>query len=224
MARASIGFTVAAAFLLCVGLLGRYSGWWDRGQGPTRDFVADVVAPEIASSDAEEEGLKGDPDGSNPVHSNPEPPTPAVLITPPPTPVELDSTLEPTIYGLPAAFMELVQLLVTETNNGNHAAAALVALDAIEISREFPEKHEFLHQMAGLNYEQAGIIDFAVEQYRLALALNPDQRSSYEGLRRLDSEFRSSHPPLPDPVKAKPKPASLQSGSSGSGMKAPPGQ
>ncbi|MFT6276330.1 MAG: hypothetical protein ACJAZ0_002436 [Halioglobus sp.] len=103
----------------------------------------------------------------------------------------------------PAESLELIKISIADTIAKNYTNAALAMLDAIELSSDNPEKHVYLHQLAGWNYEQAGLVDFAIEQYRLAIAINPVERSSNEGLRRLDSEFRASHDPLSDPTPAK---------------------
>jgi tetratricopeptide (TPR) repeat protein len=105
---------------------------------------------------------------------------------------------------LPGELRELLELAVVETIRGNYTNAALVALDAIELSDKYPSKREYLHQLAGWNYEQAGSFDFAMEQYRLALAINPTQRNAYSGLRRLDAKFGEDHPPLPTVTSVKP--------------------
>lgn len=103
----------------------------------------------------------------------------------------------------PVAFPdELRDMLVAYFNaqkQGNYEFAALVALDAIEISDDRPKLKVVLHAGAGQSYEKLGFIEMAIEQYQFALVINPEHRLSYISMRRLDPEFAASHPDLPKP-------------------------
>lgn len=102
---------------------------------------------------------------------------------------------------LPPELQEMVEVIFVAFYQGNHEYAALVALDALELSDAYPNVMLMLHTTIGVNYEKLGYIDMAIEQYQQALALLPDHRNSYNALRRLDPQFAANNPELPKEVK-----------------------
>lgn len=104
---------------------------------------------------------------------------------------------------LPPALLNLMQAAFVEFYRGNVEYAAMLSQDALEISDDYPAVKPTLYGMIGYSYEKLGYNDMAVEQYRAALAIYPLQRTSYDGMRRLDPEFADTHPKLPIGTKAK---------------------
>jgi hypothetical protein len=104
---------------------------------------------------------------------------------------------------MPIELREMTMAYFMAYRQGNYEFAALIALDAIEISDDYPAIKIMMHTGAGLNYEKLRFIEMAIEQYQLALAMNPEHRPSYTALRRLDPEFAASHPELPKPERKK---------------------
>ena len=114
--------------------------------------------------------------------------------------LELEPDYEAQLRGedLPPALLNLFEAAFVEFYRGNTEYAAMLALDALEISDDYPVvKKPRLHGIVGHSYELLGYFDMAIEHYRAALAIYPLQRTSYDGMRRLDAEFARTHPELP---------------------------
>lgn len=105
---------------------------------------------------------------------------------------------------IPIELREMIRDAFTAYRQGNYDFAALIALDAVEISNDYPQIKTLMLNGAGLNYEKLGFIEMAIEQYQLALEVTPKYRPSYNALRRLDPAFAASHPELPKPEHKKP--------------------
>jgi tetratricopeptide (TPR) repeat protein len=105
---------------------------------------------------------------------------------------------------IPIELREMIRDSFIAYRQGNYDFAALIALDAIEISDDYPPIKTLMHYGAGLNYEKLEFIEMAIEQYQLALAITPEHRPSHKALRRLDPVFAVSHPELPKPERKKP--------------------
>ncbi len=80
-----------------------------------------------------------------------------------------------------------------EVAAGNYDYAALIALDAEELSADYPQVQLLLLSSIARNYENLGYLDMATEQYRRVLAIDPGHAPSYNALRRLDPEFDATH-------------------------------
>jgi hypothetical protein len=105
---------------------------------------------------------------------------------------------------MPIELREMTMAYFMAYRQGNYEFAALIALDAIEISDDYPAIKIMMHTGAGLNYEKLRFIEMAIEQHQLALIITPEHRPSYTALRRLDPEFAATHPELPKPERKKP--------------------
>ena len=105
---------------------------------------------------------------------------------------------------MPIELREMTMAYFMAYSQGNYEFAALIALDAIEISDDYPAIKTLMHMGAGQNYEKLRFIEMAIEQYQLALITTPEHRPSYTALRRLDPEFAATHPELPTPERNKP--------------------
>ena len=112
-----------------------------------------------------------------------------------PAPLDYETQLRG--EDLPPQLLELLQSAYIENALGNFDQSALTALDALEISDQYPLVKPMIYGVIGANYEQLGYLDMAMEQYRKALALHPTQRTSYDAMRRLNPDFAKNHPPLP---------------------------
>ena len=97
---------------------------------------------------------------------------------------------------LPPALLDLIQSAYIEFARGNLEYAAMLAQEAVALSDGHPVVKPILYGMIGYAYERLGYIDMAVEHYRLALAIHPLQRNSYNGMRRLDPQFAATRPEL----------------------------
>jgi tetratricopeptide (TPR) repeat protein len=104
---------------------------------------------------------------------------------------------------LPSELREMIGTYFIAYRQGNYDFAALVALDAIELSDDYPKIKILMHAGAGQCYEKLHFIEMAIEQYQQALVIDPKHRPSYMALRRLDPEFAASHPELPKPERKK---------------------
>jgi len=131
-------------------------------------------------------------------------PPPVAASSPPnsPSPVDFEKVLS--TEDLSPELIALIQTAYVEFTRGNIDHAALIALDAMELSENKPRVRLTLHYMIGYSYENLGYIDMAREQYQMALAIYPKHRPSYASMRRLDPEFSAAHPALP-PLKPKKK-------------------
>jgi hypothetical protein len=105
---------------------------------------------------------------------------------------------------IPIELRDMILAYFTAYRQGNYDFAALIALDAIEISDDYPPIKTLMHYGAGQNYEKLEFIEMAIEQYQLARTITPEHRPSYKALRQLDPEFAASHPELPKPERKKP--------------------
>jgi hypothetical protein len=101
---------------------------------------------------------------------------------------------------LPPELSALLGTIMKEVAAGNYDHAALIALDAEELSADYPQVQLLLLSSIARNYENLGYLDMAIEQYRRALALDPGHAPSYNALRRLDPEFEAIHPELGSPA------------------------
>jgi hypothetical protein len=139
------------------------------------------------------------------VFANIQPPSPPASknITPEAVAPRL-KTAVPSFAQMPIELREMTRAYFIAYGQGNYEFAALIALDAIEISDDYPGIKIMMHTGAGRNYEKLGFIGMAVEQYQLALTISPEHRPSYKALRRLDPEFAASHPELLKPERKKP--------------------
>jgi hypothetical protein len=97
---------------------------------------------------------------------------------------------------LPPELSALLGTIMKEVAAGNYDYAALIALDAEELSADYPQVQLLLHSSIARNYENLGYLDMAIEQYRRVLAIDPGHVPSYNALRRLDPEFEAIHPEL----------------------------
>lgn len=105
---------------------------------------------------------------------------------------------------VPPELKEVIRSVYVEYYRGNYEYAAMIALDALEMSEDYPKIQLIMHTGAGIGYEKIGYIGMAIEQYQQALAIFPEHRHSYNAMRRLDPAFAASHPELPKPQPKKP--------------------
>lgn len=187
-------YAAIAITSLVIGLL-----LWPQSQQPvitvaehTAGYAAPVSAPALPATEPEKQHVELSPKPKITdwqASSPPAPPTMTVENIDPQAPINAEQ--------LPPELQEMVQVIFVEFYKGNHEFAALIALDALEISDAYPNVTLMLHTTIGVNYEKLGYIDMAIEQYQQALALLPGHHNSYNALRRLDPEFAANHPELP---------------------------
>ena len=124
--------------------------------------------------------------------------TPATgTAAPPELQAEPDYEAQIRMQDMPPALLQLMQAAFVEFYRGNIEYAAMLSLEALEASDDYPAAKPMLYAIVGNSYEKLGYIDMALEHYRAALAIYPSHRASYGGMRRLDPEFAASHPKLP---------------------------
>jgi len=134
------------------------------------------------------------------VRENNAPDTPAAGIAPQEeAPAEPDYSAQILSEDLPPEVLSLIQAAFVEFYRGNIEYAAMLAQEALQASGDYPAVRLMLYGMIGQSYESLGYNDLAIEHYRQALALYPLQRTSYDGMRRLDPAFAAANPELPLP-------------------------
>ncbi|MCX2981001.1 hypothetical protein EYC98_09005 [Halieaceae bacterium IMCC14734] len=114
---------------------------------------------------------------------------------------EVDYSFGVSGEDLPPERLEQVQAMYKESLLGNYDHAGHIALDLLEDVDQYPQHGPMLYSALGYCYEQLGYTEMAIEQYRLALAIFPEHRSSYRSMRRLNAEFARDNLPLPPLVK-----------------------
>ena len=130
-----------------------------------------------------------------------EPTTEPALDEEAPAPEDVDFTAPIKAGEVPPEVVEMMRAYFYELMSGNFDHAAMIALNTLELTTDHPKLTLLIHSHAGYCYEKLGYIDMAIEQYQLALAMFPEQRQSYQAMRRLDPEFAKTHPEFPGPVK-----------------------
>ena len=185
-------------FLIIIILLGFiYLLYTTQQQGPVPSPTANHQQPTLHSPSIA-------PDKPSEAMINPAPAVdPDIQDITPETSTPDPKTVTPRVT-FPAELSDMLASYFTAQRQGNYEFAALVALDAIEISDDYPKLKVVLHAGAGQSYEKLGFIEMAIEQYQLALSINPEHRLSYISMRRLDPAFAASHPELPKPQNKKP--------------------
>jgi hypothetical protein len=173
--------------------------WRSPEQGPGISLLVDQPLPTEQPAPAEDKVLV-----EQAVVDDIQPPPPSAGNNIAQETVALDVKTAVPFTQMPIELREMTMAYFMAYRQGNYEFAALIALDAIEISDDYPAIKIMMHTGAGLNYEKLRFIEMAIEQYQLALIITPEHRPSYTALRRLDPEFAATHPELPKPERKKP--------------------
>ena len=118
----------------------------------------------------------------------------------PTLPPEIDTIGKSRFDQLPEELRNQLFHVYREMSYGNFDHAAHIARDALVLADEYPEWRIELYYYQGSCYDRLGYTYMAIEQYKLALALQPLHRSSYTAMRAISPEFASANEELP-PIK-----------------------